>query len=65
MVQTFLQFLDWTCAFIKTHTIGSVGKEFACKIGGPGWENPLEKEMAIHSSIPAWRIPWTEGLGKL
>ena len=27
-----------------------------------GWENPLEKEMANHSSIPAWRIPWTEDL---
>ena len=25
-----------------------------------GWEGPLEKEMAIHSSILAWRIPWTE-----
>ena len=25
-----------------------------------GWEDPLEKEMAIHSSILAWRIPWTE-----
>ena len=24
-----------------------------------GWENPLEKEKAIHSSILAWRIPWT------
>ena len=23
-----------------------------------GWEEPLEKEMATHSSIPAWRIPW-------
>ena len=23
------------------------------------WEDPLEKEMAIHSSILAWRIPWT------
>ena len=26
----------------------------------PGWQDPLEKEMAIHSSISAWRIPWTE-----
>ena len=26
-----------------------------------GWEDPLEKGMATHSSIPAWRIPWTEG----
>ena len=26
-----------------------------------GWEGPLEKEMATHSSILAWRIPWAEG----
>ena len=25
-----------------------------------GWEDPLEKDMATHSSILAWRIPWTE-----
>ena len=25
-----------------------------------GWEDPLEKEMAIHSSAIAWEIPWTE-----
>ena len=24
------------------------------------WKDPLEKEMATHSSIPAWEIPWTE-----
>ena len=30
-----------------------------------GWEDPLEKEMAIHSSTIAWKIPWTEELGKL
>ena len=27
-----------------------------------GWEDPLEKEMATHSSILAWRIPWSESL---
>ena len=27
-----------------------------------GWEDPLEKEMATHSSTLAWRIPWTEDL---
>ena len=27
------------------------------------WEDPLEKEMATHSSILAWKIPWTEELG--
>ena len=30
-----------------------------------GWENPLEKEMATHSSILAWEIPWTEEPGGL
>ena len=30
-----------------------------------GQEEPLEKEMATHSSILAWRIPWTEGPGGL
>ena len=30
------------------------------KVRSLGWENPLEKEMATHSSILAWKIPWTE-----
>ena len=30
-----------------------------------GWEDPLEKGMATHCSIFAWRIPWTEEPGKL
>ena len=29
------------------------------------WESPLEKEMANHSSILAWKIPWTEEPGLL
>ena len=29
------------------------------------WEDPLEKEMAIHSSTIAWKIPWTEEPGRL
>ena len=30
-----------------------------------GWEDPLEKEMAIHSITIAWKIPWTEKPGRL
>ena len=30
-----------------------------------GWEDPLEKEMATHSSILGWEIPWTEEPGGL
>ena len=48
-------------------------KEFACNAGDAqetwvrflGWEDVLEKEMATHSSILAWRIPWTEESGGL
>ena len=47
----------------------SVSNEFACNAGHPGsipgWEDPLEKEMATHSSILAWRIPWAEEPGRL
>ena len=43
---------------------GSDGKESACnaetQVQSQGWEDPLEKEMATHSSILAWEIPWTE-----
>ena len=30
-----------------------------------GWEDPLEKEMTTHSSILAWKIPWTEEPSRL
>ena len=30
-----------------------------------GWKDPLEKEMATHSSILAWKIPWIVGPGRL
>ena len=30
-----------------------------------GWEDPLEEDMAIHSSILAWEISWTEDPGRL
>ena len=37
----------------------------ATKLWSLGWEDPLEKEMATHSSILAWRIPWAEQHGGL
>ena len=47
----------------------SVSKESACSSGDLGsilgWEDPLEKEMVNHSSILAWKMPWTEEPGGL
>ena len=48
---------------------GSVVKNPPTKAGDMAWsqsrEDPLEKEMATHSSIFAWEIPWTEQSGGL
>ena len=48
---------------------GSEVKASACNTGDLGSilgrEDPLEKEMATHSSILAWRIPWTKEPGEL
>ena len=38
---------------------GSAVKESICNVGDLGWEDPLEMGKATHSSILAWRIPWT------
>ena len=47
-------------------SLGLSGKESTCNARDTGRslgrEDPLEKEMAMHSSILAWRIPWTESL---
>ena len=55
--------------YFATSLGGSEVKASACNVGDlgliPGWEDPLEKAMATHSSILAWRIPWLEEPGGL
>ena len=55
--------------FLRSFPGGSDGKESSCSAGdqvwSPDWEDPLEKGIAIHTSILAWRIPWTENPGDL
>ena len=64
------------CVYIYIHVfsqihmcVSSDGKESACnadtQVQSLGREDPLEKGMATHSSILAWRIPWTEEPGRL
>ena len=52
------------------HTDSYLCEESACwlqetLVQSLSWEDPLEKEMATHPSILAWRIPWTEDSGRL
>ena len=54
---------------MRKHNKGpsSDGKASARNVGDPslGREDPLEKELAIHSSTLAWKVPWTEEPGRL
>ena len=54
---------------IKSFPGGTDGKESACSVEDRVWflggKDPLEKEMATHSSILAWKIPWMEEPGGL
>ena len=52
-------------AFLVTQMVNNLPAMQETWVLSPGWENPLEKEMIIHSSILAWRIPWTEESGGL
>ena len=70
-IQLFMNIAIFICLLISQKGLpgGSVGKESACNAGDLGlllgWEDPLEKEMATHSSTLAWQIPWTEEPGGL
>ena len=43
-----------------TQTVKNLPARQETRVLSLGWEDPLEKEMATHSSILAWKIPWTE-----
>ena len=49
----------------KTQTVKRLPTMWETQVRSLGWEDPLEKEMATHSSTLAWKIPWTEEPGRL
>ena len=53
----------WTS--LVAQTVKHLSTMLETQVQSLGWEDPLEKEMATHSSILAWRIPWTEEPGRL
>ena len=50
---------QWQRIYLPAHEVQEI------QVGSLGWEDPLEEEMAAHSSILAWEIPWTEEAGGL
>ena len=63
----FLDILKMSCAFPGGFPGGSDNKNLPAmqetRIQSLSQEGPLEEGMATHSSVPAWRIPWTEEPG--
>ena len=54
-----------TWAYLVVQTVKNQPAMQKTRVQSLGWEDPLEKEMATHSSILAWEIPWTEEPGRL
>ena len=52
-------------ASLVTQMIKSLPAVQETRIRPLGWDDPLEKEMATHSSILAWKIPWMKEPGRL
>ena len=52
-------------ASVVAQTVKNLPETWKTRVRSLGWEDPLEKGMATHSSILAWRIPWTEETGGL
>ena len=57
-------FMGWNI-FPVAQTVKKLPAMQETQVPSLGWKDPLEKGMAIHSSILAWRIPWTEEPGRL
>ena len=54
-----------TTTSLVAQTVKRLSTMRETRVRSLGWEDPLEKEMAIHSSTIAWKIPWTEEPGRL
>ena len=50
---------------MMTQTVKNLPAAQEMLLGSLGWEDPLEKGMATHSSILAWEVPWTQEPGRL
>ena len=57
--------LQYSWASLVAQTVKNLPAVWEIWVQSLGWEDPLEKEITTHSSILAWRIPWTEESGRL
>ena len=51
---------EWLYLFLMAQMVKRLPAMWETRVQFLGWEDPLEKEMATHTSTFAWKIPWTE-----
>ena len=64
-ILSLLRVLKVSSASLVAQTVKSLLATWEIQVQSLAWEDPLEKEMATHSSLLAWEIPWTEEPGGL
>ena len=74
LVDSWVRMIPWTreklptpvfLGFLVAQTVKNLPTMWETWVQSLGWKDPLEEGMAAHSSILAWRIPWTEEPGGL
>ena len=66
LVPVFMVFISaWKWVSLVAQRLKHLPGMWETRVWSLGWEDPLEKAMAIHSSTLAWRIPWREEPGRL
>ena len=65
LIQNFIPIWFHHMTSLVAQTVKRLSTMWETQVRSLGREDPLEKEMAIHSSTIAWKIPWTEELGRL
>ena len=63
LIHVYYTFIHWVS--LVAQWVRNLPAIQETRVQSLGWEDPLEKEMATHSSILAWRSPWTEELDRL
>ena len=58
-------YIAWNSTSLVAQRVKRLSTMRETRVRSLGWEDPLEKEIAIHFRTIAWKIPWTEEPGRL
>ena len=58
-------YIAWNLTSLVAQRVKRLSTTRETRVRSLGWEDPLEKEIAIHFRTIAWKIPWTEEPGRL